>query len=116
MNDELGTMNNLRTMNDELRTMNDQSAVSSSFIVHRLSFHLAPNPATTEVQISLEGLPESGGQLTVFDAQGRVVWQQSNVLSPTASINVSDLPSGLYQVRLQTENGVVTKGLVVSRL
>jgi hypothetical protein len=83
---------------------------------HPLNMKMAPNPATTEVQITIEGLTESGGQLTVFDAQGRVVRQQFNVVSPTASINVSDLPSGLYQVRLQTVHGLVTKALVVSRL
>jgi len=53
--------------------------------------------------------------LTLFDAQGRVVWQQSSVRHPASIINVSDLPSGLYQVCLQTENGLVTKGLVVNK-
>jgi hypothetical protein len=81
-----------------------------------VNMRLAPNPATTEVQVILEGLPENGGQLTVFDAQGRVVRPQSSVQSPMTSIHISDLPSGLYQVRLQTEHGVVTKGLVVTRL
>ena len=83
---------------------------------YSVNMRLTPNPAIAEVLITIEGLTESGGTIIVFDAQGRVVWQQSNVQSPTSSVNVSDLPSGLYQVRLQTENGVVTKGLVVSRL
>jgi hypothetical protein len=77
--------------------------------------NLAPNPATTEVQVMVEGLSENGGEITVLDAHGRVVWQQANVQHPTSSIDVSTLPSGLYQVQLLTERGVVTKGLVVSR-
>jgi hypothetical protein len=83
---------------------------------HPLNMKMAPNPATTEVQITIEGLSESGGQLTVFDAQGRVVWQQFNVLSTTATIHVADLPSGLYLVTLQSERRTVTKRLVVARL
>jgi len=63
----------------------------------------------------MEGLTDGGGMLTLFDAQGRVVWQQSSVRHPASIINVSDLPSGLYQVCLQTENGLVTKGLVVNK-
>ncbi len=96
--------------------MNEQSAGEASFIFHRLSFILTPNPATTEVQVMVEGLGESGGDMTVFDAQGRAVWQKASVQESTYSIDVSNLPSGLYQVRLRTEHGVVTKALVVSRL
>jgi hypothetical protein len=116
MNDELGTMNKgnaAQSLSPASRT--DLTTLSRPVSGSNLAMRLAPNPATTEVQITLEGLRESGGQLTVFDAQGRVVWQQFNVLSPTTSIHVYDLPTGLYQVRLQTEQGVVTKPLVVSR-
>jgi|GEM_PF-1783082 len=82
---------------------------------------LAPNPATTEVMVTVEGLTESGGTIMGFDAQGRVVWQWSSVQRPTSCIYVSNLPSGLYQVRLKTENGaggeqmVVVSSLIVIR-
>ena len=73
---------------------------------------MAPNPATTEVQVSIEGLGEKGGDLTLFDAQGRVVWQQQRVQSQTSNINLSDLPSGLYFVTLRSAGTVLTKRLV----
>ena len=100
--------------------MNEQNVGETSFILHRLSLTLAPNPATTQVLVTVEGitsetLTSTGSDLSVFDAQGRMVWQQSNLLSPTANINVADLPSGLYFVSLRSAGTVVTKRLVVSR-
>ena len=92
--------------------MNEQNAGEASFILHRLSFTLAPNPATTQVLVKVEGLGENGGEITVFDAQGHVVRQQSKVLSPTSNINVADLPAGLYFVTLRSAGTVVTKRLV----
>ena len=102
----------------------------------KIQMRLAPNPATTEVQILVEGVGESGGELTVLDAQGRTVWQQrfgsrfgSETLTSTltgepssiinhqsAIINLSDFPTGLYFVTLRSEGSTVTKRLVVQRL
>ncbi|MEQ1743909.1 MAG: hypothetical protein ABMA02_00660 [Saprospiraceae bacterium] len=36
----------------------------------------APNLATTEVQVWVENLGENDGVLSVFDATGRMMWQQ----------------------------------------
>jgi|GEM_PF-3400598 len=111
-----GTMG---TMNDELETMNQQDAARSSFIVHRsslLSFTLAPNPATSEVRITVEGLGERGGTLTVLDAQGRMVWKQA-VTAPawmnTLDVSGEKFAAGLYLIVLQSEGRAVTKRLIV---
>ncbi len=90
----------------------EQLAVSSAGNQQPITMNLAPNPATTEVLVTVEGLGEKGGDLSVYDAQGRVVWQQSSILSPTSNINVADLPAGLYFVTLRSAGTVVTKRLV----
>jgi len=95
----------------------------------RLSLSLAPNPATMEVQISVEGSgisndQVSGGELTVLDAQGKLVWRQdlgnSTTQQPynptTQQLSVANFPAGLYFVTLRAAGEVVTKRLVVSRL
>ena len=84
-----------------------------------LGLLLAPNPAATTVTVTMEGVGEHGGVLTVFDALGRTVWSQQ--LGPdqrSAELDVSGaaFASGLYQVSLWTEWGRVTRTLVVSRL
>ena len=104
----------------------ERQAVGQTFQVSKTwkasdpALTLAPNPATEQTVVSIEGLGENGGELTVFDATGRTVWKQI-VAAPTSdnqqpiTIHVSDFAPGLYHVCLRTVSGVVTKGLVVSR-
>jgi|GEM_PF-1475994 len=80
-----------------------------------VTMNLMPNPATAAVVISVEGLDENGGALTVLDATSRMVWQQT-ISQQLTQLNVADFPAGIYQVCLRTVNGVVTKSLVVSKL
>ncbi len=84
-----------------------------------LNFKLSPNPATTEVQVWVSGLSENGGELTVLDVQGRVVWQQSvSAEQPTVTLNVlkEKFAADLYFVALRSEGKVVAKQLMVSKL
>jgi len=94
---------------------------SLKFEVRSLRLEVYPNPATTEVWIAVEGLDENGGMLSVYDPMGRMVWQSALASLATddrqqATINVADFPTGLYRVRLQTENGCAAKTLVVNKL
>ena len=82
-----------------------------------LDLRLSPNPAVSEVQIWIENLGDAGGQLTVLDARGRMVWQTSSVANgQLQTADVSDFAAGLYFVTLSSEGQTVTKRLVVSRL
>ncbi len=99
---------------EELAGSNGQLAVSSDHQL--LAMNLAPNPAATQVQVTVEGLGEKGGELTVLDAQGRMVWQQQATGGQTR-IELDDRwKSGVYMVVLHTDGQTVTKRLVVSRL
>jgi hypothetical protein len=95
-----------------------QRLADSTTLVLYLDLRLAPNPATTQVTVSMEGLDETGGELTVFDAAGRMVWQQQ--LTTTDSMVILDVSeskwaAGLYFVTLRSRDHVVTKRLTVSR-
>ena len=84
-----------------------------------VSMNLAPNPATSFVTVTLLGLDENGGDLLVFDPLGRLILRQKLAGGQrTAELNAgsAEFSTGLYQVSLRTQNGVVTKELVVSRL
>lgn len=78
---------------------------------------LSPNPASSQVTITLENLDESGGYLSVFDAQGRVVWQQkAPVQQEQVVIDLSNhWAAGLYTVALRSGGEVLTKRLIVQR-
>lgn len=85
-----------------------------------LDLRLNPNPATTEIAISIEGLDEKGGVLSVFDAQGRLMWQRildtDTQQWTTQQLRVADFPTGFYRVCLRTASGMVAKSLVVGKL
>ncbi len=64
------------------------------------SVHLFPNPAHQQLQVNLPGNPDAG-TLQIFNALGKLV-MILGVASEEESktINISDLPSGIYFVRL----------------
>ena len=65
------------------------------------SFKVYPNPANDVVYI--RGT-EGTANVTMFDVQGRVVKQVS---TQSNTVQVSDLPSGMYMIRIEN-NGVVS--------
>jgi hypothetical protein len=86
---------------------------------YSVTMNLAPNPATTIVQVSMERLGEAGGDLLVFDAQGRLVYQQAVTMSQSnvrIDIGANGWATGLYFVTLRSEERMITKRLGVTRL
>jgi len=65
-----------------------------------------PNPASTELFIQLpQGAVIQNESVTVFDNLGRVVIRKSSIANNgMVKINVSDLSSGVYSVRLQVKD------------
>jgi len=117
-------MNSLsRQVGNEVGMMHQLDTRHSSFFpdlsgqaIHHLSLSLTPNPATTEVLISVENLGKNGGELSIQDSQGRLMWQErvmsSTVNSHRSSVNVSDFAAGVYFVTLRSEGKVLTERFV----
>ena len=70
---------------------------------------VSPNPASDFVTI--EGLSEGNAPMAIVDAMGRTVLQQQ-VSSTDSTINVSNLPKGIYVARLLV-NGTVRTAKIV---
>lgn len=77
-------------------------------------FHLSPNPATEEVQISM--MPEACGpeakEIFVYGMNGGL-WYQTQFSYSYGIVPLSNLPSGMYLVRVVWEGYSVTKKLIV---
>lgn len=73
-------------------------------------WQLIPNPAKNYIQVAGT---EAVTQLEIYDGLGRLVQRADN--PGTAPINIADLPSGLYMVRIQGLKNLEVKRLVVSR-
>ena len=81
-----------------------------------ITMNLTPNPATTQVEVWVEGLNENGGTLTVSDAQGRVIRQLSIADREHSTVDLWDFAAGMYFVTLRSSGRVVTKWVMVSKL
>ncbi|MDD2562920.1 MAG: DUF4465 domain-containing protein [Salinivirgaceae bacterium] len=73
------------------------------------NIHVFPNPASNYININTNS--EKEVQLTIFDISGSLVKQVNHVLD-NQIIDIQHLPSGLYVLRLQSNNGSVTKRLI----
>lgn len=65
---------------------------------------LSPNPVGSELFLSLPEETDGAVSVTVFDLNGRI-WQQKDHISN--SLDVRELPQGIYFVKLLAENGRV---------
>ena len=63
---------------------------------------LFPNPSDGNLKIRTS-IDFGASKITVFDMNGRAVYSQNSILSETTDLNVSNLKSGLYILRIQSE-------------
>ncbi|MBT0608334.1 T9SS type A sorting domain-containing protein [Aequorivita echinoideorum] len=88
-----------------------ESTLSTADRVTENSVALYPNPAKSEVTISL---PQNMlADVRVFDITGKLLIYEADAFSSKSyTMDVSSLNPGTYFVRLNTENGMVTKKLI----
>jgi|GEM_PF-3857551 len=76
-----------------------------------------PVPASNQFTVELNSKNAETVTMTLFDVQGRAVKQWKNQVSGqfAAQISVSELPAGSYWLKIQGQNAVSTKPVVVIR-
>ncbi len=69
-----------------------------------------PNPfnPTTSIELSLETPTEI--ELTIFDIKGKIVLQETRLVSNNVKIEAANLPSGTYMYNINTKDGVRKSG------
>ena len=60
-----------------------------------------PNPATDKITVELSGMTQ-GGNLTIGDIEGQQLLTRQ-IAEPKTQIDISNLPSGIYFVRITNE-------------
>ena len=73
-------------------------------------FNIYPNPVQSELYIATELQVE---EISIYDIYGRqALCQQANVSTSQQVIDVSDLGTGIYFVKISTDNGEIVKRFV----
>ncbi len=80
------------------------------------NLEISPNPAISHVMLlpKAHGLEENAtGKLTIFDARGRLLWQQTALMNEVVNLDISTWSRGVYLVRMETSKGMVNKPLII---
>ena len=93
--------------NSKLMKVNSNGEVTSIIDlqppIKNIAVNLFPNPATTDLTISLEG-NSSINEISIYDVNGKVVLQKS-INSNNSKINISQFSKGIYIIEGITDNG-----------
>ncbi|WP_430410202.1 T9SS type A sorting domain-containing protein [Kordia sp.] len=76
-----------------------------------LDFKLYPNPATDVITIQSGDVNVSG--IEIYDILGKNVMKQSNFTNTSTTVNVSELKSGVYFVKIYANTSSLTKKIII---
>ncbi|WP_324671435.1 FG-GAP-like repeat-containing protein [Hymenobacter sp. GOD-10R] len=95
--------------------LNNHSIPTATLPAHLAEqISLYPNPAHSAVQLRLPAaLARQPLQLQVLNTLGQVVVDQTLPAQPATEVALPQLPAGVYNVRLNTSQGLVVKRLLV---
>ena len=95
--------------------IDENATVSTNEVRADLPVDVFPNPTSTRLFVKLGSGLVGTGSLDLFDTQGRLI--MSNQLSGQTQyvLDVAHLSSGMYYLQVRTEQGLVTKKVVVER-
>lgn len=81
--------------------------VSTENVEAENDINIYPNPATNNVNINKKG------QLYIYDIQSRLIYSNNNFEG--GNVNLSSYKSGLYLVKIISDNKVYTKKLIINK-
>lgn len=77
----------------------------------QVQINIFPNPAKDRIYISIPK-NEKRTIIAILDLQGRLI-KSETITDEQSEINVSELPSGMYLLKVENEQGVITKKIIV---
>lgn len=91
-------------INGSVTLSTDDFQYSSNILIY-------PNPATNTIKIK-DISNSSNAKIEVIDISGRIIKTLNSTLDSELSIDISELTSGNYMLRLQSENGTTVKKFI----
>ncbi|MFO7862542.1 MAG: T9SS type A sorting domain-containing protein, partial [Salinivirgaceae bacterium] len=89
------------------QTIEVELPISSIFAINTVDFNIYPNPSNGVFNVDVDG----NATVTVMNAVGQVV--ESFTTSGSKQINLDNVNTGVYFVRVQVDNKVGTKQLII---
>lgn len=98
----------------ELPVKPGSRSIDSSDLNEAVALSVFPSPARESVQVSWSAATTME-QLTLLDVHGKTLQTRQNLSGNQVLLDVSGLPTGVYLIRANTEDGVVSKKVQVIR-
>jgi hypothetical protein len=77
---------------------------------------LSPNPAANRLTVKVEGAEGwTGGEVRILDLQGKLWLGPIQFTAQTNELDLSDLPSGSYNLEVWTDDGILREKLTILR-
>lgn len=91
----------------------DPCIIGIEAVSNNQSFSIFPNPASEFITLSLNETPGKTLQVEVLDASGRLVMHNTYNPEKQITLQTNTLSGGLYIVRINTGNSILSKSFVV---
>ena len=78
------------------------------------SVRIYPNPTSNYLRVTFNTLFAGGLSLKLFNAVGQLILSKSNISNST-SLDISELPDGLYNAQLMVESGDLNKPEILNK-
>ncbi|MDN3676430.1 T9SS type A sorting domain-containing protein [Flavobacterium paronense] len=109
--DTTGSPNRLRADFDNYKVTALSSALAIDEVADESGFSVYPNPTTTEISISNKN-GKGISSVVLTDINGRTVKQNTFDNSPSIQLNIADLSSGVYLMKIVSQEGTATKKII----
>lgn len=93
--------------------INYNSLATDKYFSYESNLILYPNPAKTTIKLINNSLTFDNFDVSIFDAAGSIVYKKSFEKKEN-QIDISNLSTGIYIVKIQNENVVVNKKLIIN--
>lgn len=82
-------------------------------VLSGLDYKVFPNPSDKVVNVQLSAKDAQLKAVQLFDALGRLVYEDENTALNSVTISVSAIPSGMYYLKLLTSNGTKVQKVLI---
>ncbi len=76
---------------------------------------LFPNPAVNQVQVLFSQNDEENVTIQIVDMSGKIVQSKNNIKGGQINVDTSNLSSGIYVVKIKSEEKTMTKKLIIKK-
>jgi len=110
----VATMNGPRA---PLKTSNGCTPLTAvEYLISSESISLFPSPSAGDVTMNIDMPNISTAEVTVFNALGEsVIAKHTVAANSNVKLNMNGKPEGIYFVKISTQDGAVTKKIVINK-